>query len=65
MKVVKFRDGKREIPDHLAAMMVGLETKAITYEQAVEKANWKMASDHLNHAQDTIIQGHFREGRGG
>jgi hypothetical protein len=57
---VEFRDGKRDIPDHLADMMIELPTHTLTYEQAVEKANWKLANDHINRAYDGIVQAHFR-----
>jgi len=60
MREVEFRDGKRVIPDHLADMMSELPTHTLTYEQAVEKANWKLASDHANKAFDSAVQGHFR-----
>lgn len=59
-RVVEFRDGKREIPDHLADIMADLPTHTLTYDQAVEKANWKLATDHINRAADNIIQSHFR-----
>lgn len=61
-KEVEFRDGKRWIPAHLADMMATLNTHTLTYEEAVEKANWKLASDHINTAADSFIKGHFRGG---
>jgi len=60
---VEFRDGKRLIPAHLADLMATLKTHTMTYQQAVDEANWKMASDHINAAQDRVIQSHFRGGR--
>jgi len=62
---VDFRDGKRVVPDHLADMMETLPTHTMTFEQAVEKANWKLASDYLDRAQDRITQGHFTRSRDG
>ena len=64
MRKVQFRDGDREIPDHLADMMESFETRAMTYEQAVARANWKMTNDFLNKAQSSIVQGHLNEHRG-
>lgn len=66
MREVEFRDGKRMIPDHLADMMIDLPTHTLTHDEAVEKANWKLASDHANKAFDGLIQSHFRNqgGRG-
>ena len=59
MREVEFRDGKKVIPDHLADMMIELPTHTMTYEQAVEKANWKLANDHLGRVQERTIQSHF------
>lgn len=65
MTEVEFRDGKRLIPDHLADMMVDLPTHTMTHEEAIEKANWKLANDFLGRAQDRIVQSHFRDQRDG
>lgn len=59
---VEFRDGKREVPEHLADIMASLQTHTMTYEQAVEKANWKLAQDHIEKVYDGIIQSHFQTG---
>jgi len=63
MREVEFRDGPKLIPDHLADMMASLKTHTMTYEEAVEKANWKLASDHVDRAFDGIVQSHFRGDR--
>jgi len=60
---VEFRDGKRLIPAHLADMMVDLKTHTMTFDEAVEKANWKLAQDHVSIAYDRVILNHFRGGR--
>jgi len=65
MQKLLFRDGEREVPDHLADLMESFETRAMTYDQAVERANWKMTNDYLNKAQSSIVQGHLTEHRGG
>lgn len=62
MREVEFRDGPRLVPDHLADMMASLKTHTMTYEEAVEKANWKLASDFTERAYDNIIQSHFKDG---
>lgn len=64
MRELEFRDGKRLVPDHLADMMGDLKTHTMTHDEAVEKANWQLASDHLNRVADGVVQGHFRD-RGG
>jgi hypothetical protein len=53
---VEFRTGFREVPDHLAAMMRNMETWRMTYEEAVDKANWKVAADYANKVQDSIVR---------
>ena len=61
---VEFRDGKRQVPDHVAEMMESLPTHTMTYEQAMEKANWKLADDHVSRAFDGFVQSHFRNTNG-
>lgn len=62
MREVEFRDGKRLVPEHLADMMTTFKTHTLTYEQAVEKANWQLAHDHVDRVFDRIVQSHFRDG---
>ncbi len=61
---VTFRDGKRLVVDYLAELMIDLPTRTMTYEQAVEKTNWKLASDYANRQADAAIQSHFRKDSG-
>lgn len=53
---VEFKEGWREVPDHLGQLLQNLETWTMTYQEAVEKANWKLAADYANKAQDDIIR---------
>lgn len=53
---IEFRDGFREIPDHLAELMKGLPTYDMTYEEARDKANWRMAADFANKAQRDVVR---------
>jgi hypothetical protein len=53
---IEFRDGIREIPEHLAVLMKGLPTYALTYEEALQKANWKMVADIANKAQNDAVR---------
>lgn len=57
---IEFKDGFREVPDYLANLMGNLETWQMSYEEAVKKANWKLASDYANKAQDEIIRVAFK-----
>jgi len=58
---LEFRDGKRLVPDYLGAILAGLETHRMTYEEAVLAANRRMEADHLNAKRDEILAAHFRE----
>lgn len=60
MAEVEFRDGKREIPDHLADLMVGMDTYKLTYAQAENEANQKLARDVLWKFQQQTIDAHFK-----
>lgn len=55
MAQVEFRDGTREVPDHVADMMIGLDTYKMTYEQAKSESDKKFARDILTKAQQQII----------
>lgn len=57
---VEFRTGKREVPDHLAEMMNGIETYRMTYEEALDAANKRLATNHVEKAVNAVIDGHFR-----
>lgn len=57
---IEFRDGFREVPDHLAELMRGLPTYDMTYEEAREKANWRMVADFANKAQNDIVRKSLR-----
>ncbi len=59
MAQVEFRDGSREVPDHLADLMVVFETYKMTYEEARDKANQRLAADLLNKTQQQILNSHF------
>ena len=59
-KWMPFRDGERSVPDYLAAMMTGIPTHTMTYEDAVQAANRKVTADLLNAKQDDVVAAHFR-----
>lgn len=58
---LEFRDGRRLVPAYLGAIMGGLETHRMTYEEAVQVANKRMEADYLNAKRDEILAAHFRE----
>lgn len=60
---IEFRDGKRLVPDYLGAIMAGLETHRLTYEEAILRANKRMEADFVNAQRDHVLAAHFREHR--
>lgn len=63
MAEVMFRDGPRNLPEHVADLMAGLETFRMTYEQAVKEMNAGMLSSHLGRVEQKIIKSHFEQSR--
>lgn len=61
MAEVQFRDEKREVPEHVRLLLLGIETYKLTYEQAIAEANDKLVRDRLNQVQADILRSHFRE----
>jgi len=57
-----FRDGPREVPPHVEAMLTGIPVHKLTYEQAKAAANNKMLTDHLERAHAGVLKDHFRRG---
>lgn len=58
-----FRDGEREVPDHLALWMTGIDTARLTYEEALVEMNKKMERDFINRAANATVRAHFSENR--
>lgn len=63
MALLEFRDGLREVPDHLADMMRGLDTYQLTYEQAQTQANQSLVRDRLNRVGEKVVSDHLRRYR--
>ncbi len=58
-----FRDGEREVPDHLATWMDGIETVRLRFEEALVEMNKKQERDFLNRAANRFVGAHFRDNR--
>lgn len=63
MAQVQFRDGKRDVPPHLAELMDGIDAYRLTYDEAVDKVNAKLLADHLNKIAGDAVSQHFRDNR--
>lgn len=65
LKRIKFRDGRRWVPEHVAAMMSGLKTHTMTHQQALDASNKRLEKDFIERAYDQIVSTHFRDNGGG
>lgn len=61
MTQLEFRDGTREVPDHLADMMTGLQTFTLTFEEAQTEANKRLTRDRLNQIGDKVVSDHLKK----
>lgn len=65
MPELEFRDGKREVPDHLAQPMQRIETFRMTYEEALHEVDRRRMADYINGYADRVVSNHMAriEGR--
>lgn len=59
MAEVEFRDAVREVPDHLADLMAGIDTYRMTYDEAVIEVNRLLQRRPVDAAFDDIVKQHF------
>ena len=52
---LEFRDGKFVVPEHLAALMTGMDTTMYRYQQAVDSVNSGMLTEHLGKVQHPLV----------
>ena len=57
---LEFRDGKRLVPNYIGAILSGLETHRMTYEEAILRANQRMEARYLNSVADDVVVAHMR-----
>jgi hypothetical protein len=60
MRTIEFRDGERDVPEHVALLLAGLKTATMTYDQAVRASEKKLVADKLNGLQADAVARHFR-----
>jgi hypothetical protein len=65
MTQLEFRDGKREVPEHLALPMQRIETFRMTYEEALREVDRRRMADYINGYADRVVTSHMAriEGR--
>jgi hypothetical protein len=56
-----FRDGKREVPEHLAELMAGMETFRFNFSDAIDEANRRQMGEYLRKAQQDVLRTHFEK----
>lgn len=59
MAAIRFRDEEREVPDHIAVRLAGIETRRLTYDEAIAESNRREMADHLNSEQRRIVREHM------
>lgn len=64
MAQLVFRDGPRDVPEHVEGMLKGIEIHKLTYDEAVKAANFKMENEFLAKSYNKMITDHFRHGGG-
>ena len=57
---LEFRDGKRVVPEYLVAILSGLETFRMTYDEAIAEANKVMERNHVAAAMSNVRTEHLR-----
>lgn len=62
MAQIELRDGWREVPDHVAAMLAPHHDQLfrLTYEEALELANKELTRQYVNEAADKLVSSHLR-----
>jgi len=61
---VLFRDGLRNVPNHVAALLEPVDTYKLTYKEALDVINKNMVSNHLDKTFGKIVSQHFENWRG-
>jgi len=60
MQELKFRDGHRTVPDHVEALLSGIETWKYTYREALRVANNNLLGDRVARVERELIRNHFK-----
>lgn len=63
MATLEFRDGPKEVPEHLEPELRRLETFRMTYEEALRVADDQRLANYVNRQHDKIVAEHLREVR--
>lgn len=61
MKTLEFRDGEKDVPDHVSVLMKGLRTWELTYDQAMDLAHQNLSRQALDKSQRDLIRQHFKK----
>ena len=61
MPEVAFRDGPRNVVDHVAEMLKTIETHKLTYDQAMAAANNRLLQHEIDRRASDLIREHFRQ----
>ncbi len=59
MGELRFRDGKRVVPDYISSLMSSLETHKMTYDEAIIAMNRQMLTNHTDRVMGKMVADHF------
>lgn len=60
MPQVIFRDGVRDVPDHVEQLLRGIDTYKLNFDDAIAAANRKLMNDYLGKTVNKMVSEHFR-----
>lgn len=63
--MLEFRDGWRDVPEHLRPELEQIETWTMTYDEAVREIDTRRMNRYLGDVQSGIIADHFSKQRRG
>jgi hypothetical protein len=61
MPSLPFRDGDRDVADHVAELLKPIETYRLTYDQAMVAANNRLLQAEVDRRSAELIKEHFRQ----
>jgi hypothetical protein len=58
---LRFRDGVRVVPDYMATLMVNIDTRKLSYNDAIRAMNHELENSHVERAMRQIVDRHIVE----
>jgi hypothetical protein len=61
MPRLSFRDGDRDVADHVAELLKPIETYRVTYDQAMVAANNRLLQNEVDRRMANVVKEHFQQ----